>query len=173
MFQGVVLKICMPPNYFKDLRSLKEVKPNDAINWVKKCIVGNIRKHELDNERMRETNSLDMMQNSSIIYHTESILEMQMCTLISMIFLTDVWSERHKGHAENPNKDTAMMLMYVLVGEHIFSYCSGIFRKHDLKHNGMKNKQGIESASRERNLRYIEIFVDVVISIWILIALLS
>lgn len=61
MFQGVVLKICLPENYFKDIRARRNVKPADAIKWVKKCIVGNIRKHELDNERMRETNALDMM----------------------------------------------------------------------------------------------------------------
>jgi hypothetical protein len=35
-----------------------------------------------------ETNALDMMQNSSIIYHTEPILETQTCCLIAMILLT-------------------------------------------------------------------------------------
>lgn len=71
--------------------------------WVKKNIVGNIRKHELDDERMKETNALDMMQNSSIIYHTESILEMQICTLFAMMWLTNLWDES-KGYATMPNK---------------------------------------------------------------------
>lgn len=48
----------------------------DAPRWLKNCVVGRVSKKDLDDERMKETNSLDLMQNSSIIYHTESILEM-------------------------------------------------------------------------------------------------
>jgi len=66
-----------------------------------------------------------------------------------------------------------MLLMFVLIGEHIFSYLFGIFREYDLKHNGSKNKNGIESAPREKNLRYFEIVADFTISIWILVAMLT
>jgi len=121
---------------------------------------------------MRETNALDMMQNSSIIYHTESILEMQMCCLIGMIILTDFWSDK-KGYGENPNKSTSMILMYVLIGEHIFSYMVGIFREYDLRDNGTKNKRGIQSAPREKNLRFFEIVLDMAISIWILVVMMT
>lgn len=41
---------------------------------------------------MNETNSLDMMQNSSIIYHTESVLEMQIACLIFCLILNEMWS---------------------------------------------------------------------------------
>lgn len=140
--------------------------------WVKKCIVGNIRKHELDNERKRETNALDMMQNSSIIYHTESILEMQMCCLIALIILTNYWDVK-KGYATNPRKGTSMLLMYILIGEHVFSYLFGLYREYDIKHNGQKNKHGIESAKVETRLRYLEIVVDIALSIWILVAMLN
>jgi len=54
----------------------QKVKPEDAQNWIKRCVVGNIRKAELDEERLLETNAMDMFCNSSIVYHTESILEM-------------------------------------------------------------------------------------------------
>lgn len=162
----------MPENYFRDIRARRNVKPADAITWVKKCIVGNIRKHELDNERMRETNALDMMQNSSIIYHTESILEMQICCLIAMILLTEYWSEV-RGYGAHAGKPTSLLLMYALIGEHLFSYIFGIFRNYDLKHNGEKNKHGIESAPTEKKLRFLEIIVDLAISIWILVAMLS
>lgn len=172
MFQGVVLKICLPEQNFKDIRSRKVVKPHDAITWVKKCIVGNIRKHELDNERMRETNALDMMQNSSIIYHTESILEMQICCLIAMILLTEYWSET-KQYGMQEGKAISNLLMFVLIGEHLFSYLFGIFREYDLQHNGEKNKHGIESAPREKRMRVLEVIVDVTISIWILVSMLS
>ena len=76
MFQGVVLKIGLEKEAYDNLKAGNPVPQDKAIEWVKKNIVGNIRKHELDDERMKETNALDMMQNSSIIYHTESILEM-------------------------------------------------------------------------------------------------
>jgi len=48
---------------------------------------------ELDTERMVETNSLDMMQNSGIIYHTESILEMQIATLLTAFLLNRGWGD--------------------------------------------------------------------------------
>jgi hypothetical protein len=139
----------LPENYYKDIKNRKEVKPHDSINWIKKCIVGNIRKHELDNERMRETNALDMMQNSSIIYHTESILEMQTCLIVAMILLTEYWKDT-KGYRNDVNRPTSMLLMYVLIGEHVISYMFGIFREYDIKNNGQKNKRGIESAPREQ-----------------------
>jgi len=59
--------------------------------WVSRCLVGKITKAELDEERRKETNALDMMQNSSIIYHTESILEAQIISLIFCYVLTNTW----------------------------------------------------------------------------------
>jgi len=54
-----------------------EIKPiSKSFDYVKKCIVGNITKRQLDEERRKETNSLDIMQNSSIIYHMDSVVEM-------------------------------------------------------------------------------------------------
>jgi len=42
---------------------------------------------------MVETNSLDMMQNSGIIYHTESILEMQVAALLTCFLLNRRWGD--------------------------------------------------------------------------------
>ena len=53
-----------------------EVDPSQSIEWIQDCVVGNITKYELDDERANETNTLDIMQNSSIIYHMESVIEM-------------------------------------------------------------------------------------------------
>ena len=41
-----------------------EVEPNQSIQLIEDCVVGGITKHELDDERAKETNSLDIMQNS-------------------------------------------------------------------------------------------------------------
>lgn len=172
MFQGVVLKICLPLDYYNDIKGRKEVKPNNAQRWIKNCIVGNIRKFELDNERMKETNALDMMQNSSIIYHTESILEMQVCCLVAMILTTVYWSDK-LNYADNESLGQSMMLMYVLMAEHVLSYLFGLFREYDIKNNGQKNKYGIESAQSESLLRIFEIIVDLGISAWILVVMLG
>ena len=60
--EGVMLKICLPKDEFDMLlhRDM-EVEPDESINWVKKCVVGRITKVELDDERVFETNSLDVM----------------------------------------------------------------------------------------------------------------
>lgn len=48
----------------------------ESIMWIKNNVVGKITKSELDDERNKETNALDMMQNSGMIYHMESMLEL-------------------------------------------------------------------------------------------------
>ena len=69
------------------------VSEEESTDWIRRCLVGNMRKGDLDDERMNETNSLDMMQNSSIIYHTESILEMQFMCLILVEVLDNYFKE--------------------------------------------------------------------------------
>ena len=157
---------------FESLKAGGPISPEKSIDWVKKNIVGNIRKHELDDERMKETNALDMMQNSSIIYHTESILEMQICLILAMLYLTDLWNI-DKGYVNQPGKSQSMIFMYILMGEHLVSYCLGIFRDFDLKQNGEPNKYGIEFAPREQYLRIFEIIFDLAIFIWYAIYFIS
>jgi hypothetical protein len=65
------------------------------------------------------------------------------------------------------------VLIYILLGEHIMSYLFGVFRNFDLKLNGKINEKGITSAPREKNLRILEIIIDLGISAYILYAMLS
>jgi len=58
------------------------------MEWVKRNVVGRVSKYDLDVERMKETNMLDMMQNTGIIYHTESIVEMQIAVSLICYFLS-------------------------------------------------------------------------------------
>lgn len=71
-----------------------EVEVSESINWVRKCVVGGISKADLDDERVLETNSLDIMQNSSIIYHMESVVEMQLLVLIMCLYFSDLWATK-------------------------------------------------------------------------------
>ena len=74
--QGVQLKIFLNQEDYRNTMNRSKVLPSEAQDWIKRCVVGNIRKAELDEERLLETNAMDMFCNSSIVYHTESILEM-------------------------------------------------------------------------------------------------
>ena len=58
-----------------------------------------------------------MMQNTSIIYHSESMLEMQIITMIIMHEAEDYLIG-----------ETNFNLMLILFVAHLFSYITGIFR---------------------------------------------
>ena len=73
-------------------------------SFISRCIVGKINKSELDDERRRETNALDYMQNTSIVYHTESILEAQIITLLCCYVLNQRWSESYMEYGKLSNK---------------------------------------------------------------------
>jgi len=49
---------------------------DEVASWVQRCIVGDITKEDLDKQRLRELNSLDMMQNFNIIYNNDVLIEM-------------------------------------------------------------------------------------------------
>lgn len=57
------------------------VPPNEAADWIKENVVGNIDKTQLDEERVHELRKVDLMKNTGIIYHSESIYEMQFIAL--------------------------------------------------------------------------------------------
>jgi hypothetical protein len=157
--QGVIIKVAFGQEDFDAIKKGEVVSEKMATGWIKRCIVGSISKLDLDNERMKETNSLDMMQNSSIVYHTESILEMQMLCLITMVVLNQFWLEK-KAYMTVGNGDTATLLIILLLVEHVMSYCFGIFRDYEIEKNGKPNKFGIEYAPTEFCLRIFEILVD-------------
>lgn len=56
--------------YQKRFYEEDDVVPIDeAGDWIKRCIIGNITKEQLDTQRQKEISNLDMLQNQSIIYH--------------------------------------------------------------------------------------------------------
>ena len=60
--EGVQLKICLPKDEFdKLIKNKMEVEPEESLDWIRKCVVGKITKIDLDDERVDETNSLDIM----------------------------------------------------------------------------------------------------------------
>ena len=85
----------------------------------------------LDKQRQKEVNTADLMQNTSLIYHSESVLEMQFLCLVTLFFLA--------------GNDIGMsgVIMIALIIEHIFAYMSGIFRKWEIEHFGKLDVNGV------------------------------
>ena len=177
LVENVSIKVCLSQKDYNDIKNGNKIAVEDATEWLRRSLVGNIKKGDLDDERMNETNSLDMMQNSSIIYHTESILEMQVMVLILVKVLSAFFYEKlnygtlsqDSNFLGIKNADFSNILMIVLLVEHVMSYTFGIYRDYELKHKGTPNKYGITTAPCESRLRYIEIFVDFVIFVIVFI----
>jgi hypothetical protein len=56
----VNIKIKLSKQDYQKIKNKEQVSPDQAISWVNRCVVGNIKKRDLDNERLNETNSMDM-----------------------------------------------------------------------------------------------------------------
>ena len=60
-------------------------------------------------------------------------------------------------------------IIFILLVEHIFSYCSGVFKEWELRTKGTPNEKGIETAPMNNILYWVEIIIDVIIIIFIVI----
>lgn len=87
----IEVKMVLQEDSFEELTKRKEISKEKAPNWIKRNIVGRITKKDLDTERIRETNVLDMMQNTSILSHPESIVEMQIICCIFFYAVNSSW----------------------------------------------------------------------------------
>ena len=67
------------------------MQPRHALTWIEENVVGKITKQKLDQQRKKETDQLDMMQTASIIYHPESLIEMQMVCLALLWVAQEFW----------------------------------------------------------------------------------
>ena len=100
-----------------------------------------------------------MMQNQSIIYHPESILQTQILCLIVTWMVHSIFTPVRKNTDNFHYKD----LFVVLLIEHICSYLAGIYRKYDIGKNGMIDINGVLRAQNESLLANLEIFFDCIL----------
>ena len=63
------------------------VEQHEAIKWIEDTIVGPVTKEILEQERFKELDGLDMMQNTGIIYNPQAIIETQILTTLSIFTL--------------------------------------------------------------------------------------
>jgi hypothetical protein len=61
MVEGINIKVNLTKQAFDDIIADKPVTKENAQQWIKDCFVGNISKADLDDERARETNQLDLI----------------------------------------------------------------------------------------------------------------
>lgn len=121
----------------------KELVPHhESHNWVFENIVGCITKEMLESERYKEVNSQDLMSNALITYHTESLMEMQFLSLITFAFIYRI-DESSVNYTVYSRSD---QVLYVLIGEHIFSYLAGIFRVWEISQHGKVDLNGVARA---------------------------
>lgn len=59
------------------LEEMYLVPPDEAPLWMEQNILGNPVRRDLDKQRFCELSGLDIMMNTSIVYHIESIYELQ------------------------------------------------------------------------------------------------
>lgn len=81
-----------------------------------------------------------MMQNTSIIYHIESVLEMQLFCLLMIYFQPKNAQDNH------PPNQTSKEILYILILEHVFAYCSYYFRQWEIENYGELDINGVFRA---------------------------
>jgi hypothetical protein len=148
--------------------------------WIKNNIVGRITKNDLDTERIRETNVLDMMQNTAILSHPESIIEMQIACLIFFFITNGRWESRESyNYGEGIKEidesaivnfgqsyhDFSLVLVFMMLTEHILTYIFSYIKKNDLFKRGEIGADGIETTALCNALDGLSFFLEFVISL--------
>jgi hypothetical protein len=113
----------------------------------------------LDEQRQKEVNSMDMLQNTNILYHMESVLEMQFACLVAIYLMKEPTSDP----VFAKKTSYADFILLALIVEHIFAYTAGVFRKWEVEKYGKLDVNGVYRAQKESLLSTIEIFVDCII----------
>lgn len=81
------------------------IELGEAEDFIYTCVIGNIKKEELDLQRNNEINSLDMMQNTSIVYNIQCVIELQVSILSGILLLTHIMEHLITDNNVNKEKD--------------------------------------------------------------------
>ena len=130
------------------------IESEDAIDWLEKCIFLNITPIELEDERTKELNAMDMMQNHSLFNNSEVIFEMQILAVLFVLFIHHLFDNL----ATRDNSGHQFYLVSFLV-LHIISYLAHYYRLRDIALNGKPDVNGIYTAKKEAMISNIETFV--------------
>ena len=138
----------------------KYVGDEKACKFIQKQVVGNILKDELVEQRVKEVNGLDMMQNTTIIHHIESIIEVQLISIYVFCFLIRSYTDGKFEHSEKPEFESGpSAIVYSMLSHHLMSYLFAIYRKFELKNRGKPDMNGVVRTSRESLLSTLEVLL--------------
>lgn len=130
------------------------IESEDAIKWLQKCIVQNITPIELENERTKELNAMDMMQNHSLFNNSEVIFEMQILATIFVLYIHHMFD--NLAVRDNTGHGDYLVAFLIL---HIMSYLAHFYRLRDIALNGKPDVNGIYTAKKEALISNIETFI--------------
>jgi hypothetical protein len=106
-------------------------------------------------------NSMDMMQNCNILYHPESIVEMQIICLLTIVYYQYLLVGQFPIEF-NANSEQSVIIIALFV-IHILQLFYWTFRRFDISHNGEIDKFGSRRARRETQLGQFEFFIICII----------
>ena len=121
------------------LKEYPYIKQENATEWLNTRLIGKITKFKLDQQRVLEINNSDFLQNTNIIYHTESLLEMQVLCLIVFSFLgikKEVTMLDKEKNSMSGEASQSLQLYLALLLEHIFAYIASNYRKWEIARYG-------------------------------------
>lgn len=125
------------------------IPPIEASMWFKKNVFGKVKRRDLDDARFLEIGSTDMIYNIPMVYHNESISEMQlMCLAASYIM------EKKLGPSDwNSIENFGLVLFWLLVAENSYNWVTEMYRHWEIDYRGRPNIHGIKRAKVETVLR--------------------
>ena len=178
--EGIVIKVLIDEKLTMNILSKMElgakfdgvyIEEEDAVEWIKTYLEGNIDKVQLDDQRHQETIGLDMLQNTNFVYHPESLIEMQIVCLV-LIYMSnngllaqgndypapgEIWQDISK------DKSSSNFIMFTLFIEHVLSYLIAYFRFYDIEKNGRMDINGVKRATNESKLSSLQFFIGCII----------
>ena len=117
----------------------------------------------MNRERQLEVNQNDMMQNTGICYHPESISEMQL-TILSLIWaycLNVATVPSHLNEHEEQILETIIALKFMLtclIVRHVNSWFIELMRRYEIEHYGKLDMHGVPRAKYESYLQSVQYF---------------
>jgi hypothetical protein len=95
-------------------------------------------------------NSMDMMQNCNILYHPESIVELQIISILLLLLYQSISNGKYPLDFKANTEQSSIILALFIT--HILQYLYWTFRRFDISHNGEIDKFGSRRARRETQL---------------------
>ena len=137
----------------------------EAVKFMHDCFVGNITKQKLDKQRNIEVNSLDMMQNTTIVYNMEVVILFQILFLISSLIFNKMQEDldaqrglkieiKPEHHPIWPEHISVMLIVI-----HCISYVIHEYSIHEINEKGQPDIMGVYRAPNDVVLKTIELLL--------------